>query len=143
HASVRATIEKLGADHRRIDPLLERGDRAFTEPRNAGEALAIVRELQELLHPHLTMEEAELVPFLRSAKVFPPPPTDEAAEMYAHGFSWAMNGIAHEVLERVYEMLPESLRAKLPAARAEFEARCTRVWGTAGTGASRTPVPEG
>ena len=79
HDSVRATIDNLGADHRRIDPLL---------------------------------------------------------------FAWAMHGIASDVLERVYEMLPESVRAKLPAARAVFEARCERVWGSARAGAARSPMPD-
>jgi len=142
HASVRATIEKLGADHRCIDPLLERGDRAFAELPKTDEAVVIVRELGELLHPHLGIEEAELIPLLRGAKEFPAPPTEEIAEMYAQGFSWAMNGIAPEVLEQVYEMLPETLRAKLPAARAAFEARCERVWGSTKAGASRTPIPD-
>jgi hypothetical protein len=142
HSSVRATIEKLGADHRRIDPLLERGDRAFAELPRTDDAAAVVSELEELLHPHLAIEEAELVPFLRGAKEFPPPPSDEAAEIYAQGFSWAMNGIAPDVLARVYEMLPEVLRVKLPAARAAFDARCERVWGSAKAGASRTPIPD-
>src|SRR5262245_56302473 len=39
HESVRATIEKLAADHRRIDPLLEQGDRVFAElPKTTNEA---------------------------------------------------------------------------------------------------------
>ncbi len=141
HESVRATIENLGADHRRIDPLLERGDRAFAELPKAGEALALVREIEALLRPHLASEEADLIPFLRAAKEFPAPPTDEVAEMYAQGFSWAMHGVASEVLERVGEMLPEILRAKLPAARAAFATRCERVWGTAKAGATTTSIP--
>src|SRR5262245_49850331 len=37
HESVRATIEKLEADHRRIDPLLEQGDKAFAQlPKTEG-----------------------------------------------------------------------------------------------------------
>jgi hemerythrin-like domain-containing protein len=142
HESVRATIEKLGADHRRIDPLLERGDRAFAELPRTDEAAAVVRQLGELLAPHLAIEEAELIPFLRQAKEFPAPPSDEVAAMYAEGFSWAMNGIAPEVLERVYDMLPEILRARLPAARAAFNARCERVWGSAKAGAATTPIPD-
>src|SRR5689334_13834659 len=42
HASVRATIDKLGADHRRIDPLLERADRAFAELPETAAALAVI-----------------------------------------------------------------------------------------------------
>lgn len=143
HESVRATIEKLGADHRRIDPLLERGDRVFAELPKTDEPLAVIRALEDLLTPHLALEESDLIPFLRGAKEFPAPPTEEMANLYAQGFSWAMNGIAPDVLERVYEMLPENLRAKLPEARAAFEARCIRVWGTVGTGCARTPIPEG
>jgi hemerythrin-like domain-containing protein len=142
HESVRATIEKLAADHRRIDPLLERGDRAFAELPKRDEAIAVVRELRTLLDPHLALEEAELIPFLRGAKQFPTPATDEVAEMYAQGFAWAMNGVAPEVLVQVQKMLPENLLAKLPAARAAFDARCERVWGTAKAGASRTPIPD-
>ena len=141
HESLRATIEKLGADHRRIEPLLERGDRVFARLPETDEALAVVRELIRLLDSHLALEEVEIVPFLRPAKQFPTPPNDEVAEMYAQGFSWAMHGIAPGVLERVNDMLPEILRSKLPAARAAFEARCERVWGTAQAGAATTPIP--
>jgi hypothetical protein len=143
HASVRGTIERLGADHRLIDPLLARGDRAFAELPKTGDAAAVIRELTELLDPHLACEEAELIPFLRAATSFPgPPPTDEALDMFAHGFAWAMNGIAPDVVERVVEMLPEGVRTRLPAAREAFAARCVAVWGSAGTGASRTSIPE-
>ena len=142
HASVRGTIETLGADHRRIDPLLERGDQAFAELPKTEAATTVVRELRSLLDPHLALEEAELIPFLRDAREFPAPPNDEMAEMYAQGFSWAMDGIAPDVLEQVYAMLPESLRAKLPAARAAFEARSERVWGPSKAGSARTPIPD-
>jgi hemerythrin-like domain-containing protein len=142
HESVRSTIEGLEQDHRRIDPLLERGDAAFAKLPEVGDAHNVVRELQAILDRHLAIEEAEIVPFMRDAKAFPPPPDEEAAAMYAQGFAWAMQGIAVEVLDRVYDMLPESLRAKLPAARAAFDARCERVWGSAKAGSARTPIPD-
>lgn len=141
HESARATIEALSADHRRIDPLLERGDTAFADLFRTDTALAIVRELQDLLAHHLAIEERELIPFLRDAKAFPPPPNDEAVALYAQGFAWAMHGIAPDIVEQVYAMLPENLRVRIPAARAAFEARCERVWGSTKTGASRTPIP--
>lgn len=142
HERVRSTIDKLGADHRRIDPLLERSDRAFAELPRATEALAIVRELSDLLTPHLATEEAELIPFLRPAKTFPTPPNDEVANLYAQGFSWAMHGIAPEVLTALEPMLPDALKVRLAPARAAFDARCERVWGTAKAGAARTPIPD-
>ena len=142
HESLRATIESLSADHRRIDPLLERGDVAFAALPKIDEALAVVRELDALLTPHLATEEREVVPFLRAMKAFPPPPNDEAAAMYAQGFAWSMQGIAPDVLERVNDMLPSSLRSRIPEARAAFDARCQRAWGSARAGATRTPIPE-
>lgn len=141
HESVRQTIERLGADHRLIDPLLERGDAAFAALPDTKAAAAVVSELTTLLWPHLATEEAELIPFLRPAKDFPPPGTEADADMYAKGFAWAMHGVAPEVVDRVLEMLPEILRARLPAARAEFAARCERVWGTTSAGAATTPIP--
>ncbi len=135
HASVLAVIEQLSADQ-------ERGQAAFAELPNATDALAVIRELSTLLQPHLATEEREIIPFLRGAKIFPPPPNDDAAAMYAQGFAWAMRGIAPDVLERVYAMLPEVLLVRLPAARAAFEARCERVWGSAEAGAARTPIPD-
>jgi hypothetical protein len=143
HESVKATIEKLGADHRRIDPLLERGDAAFGELPRTASALALVRELKALLDPHLAIEESELIPFLREMKSFPPPPNEEAAAMYAQGFSWAMQGVAPSVLEKVNAMLPEALTAKLDAARAAFDERTKRVWGSVNVGAATTPIPDG
>ncbi len=141
HESARATIEGLSADHRRIDPLLERGDAAFADLSTTDAALAIVRELQDLLAEHLAIEERELIPFLRDAKAFPPPPNDEALALYAQGFAWSMHGIAPDIVEQVYAMLPEELRARIPAARAAFEERCERVWGSTKTGTTRTPIP--
>jgi iron-sulfur cluster repair protein YtfE (RIC family) len=142
HEGVRTTIERLGADHRRIDPLLERSHGAFDELPRTSEALAIVRELSELLTPHLATEEAELIPFLRPAKTFPPPPNDEAANLYAQGFSWAMHGVAPEVLTALEPMLPEALKTRLAPARAAFAARCERVWGTSKAGAAWTSIPD-
>jgi hypothetical protein len=140
-ASLASTIDALGADHRRIDPLLERGDAAFSSLPHTEVAVAVVRELETLLAPHLATEEAELIPFLRDAKAFPPPPSEADAVMYAQGFAWAMHGVAPEVLEQVYKMLPEILVAKLPEAQAAFAARCERVWGITKAGATRTSLP--
>jgi hypothetical protein len=144
HPSLAQTIAELSADHRRIDPLLERGDHAFSDlARHREEAVAVMRELGVLLTPHLAREEAEVLPFLRGAKSFPTPATDAEADLYAQGFAWAMHGIAPEVLDKVGEMLPEALRTRLPAARAAFEARCVRAWGSTACGSATTPIPNG
>jgi hypothetical protein len=143
HDGLRRTLEGLAEDHRRIDPLLERGDGAFAElPRGVVAAARVVSELGALLDPHLATEEAEVIPHLRALKGFPPPATPEETEMLAQGFAWACHGIAPEVLERVYAMLSPEISARLPAARAAFEQRWRRVWGDgAEVTASFTPVP--
>jgi hypothetical protein len=143
-------IDALGADHARIDPLLEAGDRAFAELAGASDlsttaltaALAVVSELEKLLDEHLATEERTVITFLRDAKGFPPPGNDAEAELYAQGFAWASHGIAPEVLERVDEMLPPILSAKLGEARDRFRERCERVWGSVRTGASTRSVPD-
>jgi hypothetical protein len=142
HESVRATIEGLSADHRRIDPLLERGDAAFEALPQTAAAVTVVGELEALLRPHLATEEREIVPFLRDMKAFPPPPNDAAAAMYADGFAWSTHGLAPDVIEKINVMLPANVLERLPAARAAFAARCERVWGTAKAGATRTPIPD-
>jgi hypothetical protein len=143
NTAVAVTIDELGAEHRRIDPLLERGDRAFAKlDGTIGEAIAVVRALQDLLGPHLAREEAELIPFLRLAKSFPPPPDEAALAMYAEGFAWSTQGVAADVLDQLYAILPDALRKALPAAQAAFQARCDRVWGPLTLGAARTPIPD-
>ena len=107
-----------------------------------GAAADVVRELAALLEQHLVLEEASIVPTLRSAHGFPVPADDAEAAMYAAGFAWSSHGIAPEVLERVYAMLPQALTSKIPAARIAFAERCVRVWGSAETGASRTSIPD-
>ena len=142
-AALAPTIDRLTADHRRIDPLLERGDRAFAAlPGAAADAAGIIAELQALLTDHLALEEAEVVPFLRGAREFPPPATDAEADLFAQGFAWSSHGVAQEVLDRVDEMLPAILTSRLPAARAAFGERCARAWGTAAAGATRTVIPD-
>ena len=137
-----ATLDKLTADHHRIDPLLARGDAAFAGVRqHRAEALAVLGELSALLAPHLAIEAAEVVPFLRGAKEFPPPANEEQAAMYAQGFAWASNGIAPEVLARVDDMLPLVVKARLPAARTAHDAKCAKLWKGEKPLASTTPVP--
>lgn len=139
--SLGPVIERLTADHRRIDPLLTRGDDAFAALPDTRGAAAVISELTQFLEEHLAVEEAEVVRFLRHMKEFPPPASEAELELYAQGFAWSSHGVAPEVLDRVYAMLPEALRSRLPAARAAFTARCERVWGSAQAGASRTAVP--
>src|SRR5688500_18643830 len=91
-SSLGETIEQLSAEHRQIDPLLERGDRAFAELPKTSAAEAVVSELTRLLEPHLATEEAKVVPFLRGAKEFPAPATEAEAEMHAQGFACSMRG---------------------------------------------------
>jgi hemerythrin-like domain-containing protein len=142
HESAKKMIEGLLAEHRRIAPLIEQGAVAFAALPETAAALGVVRELEELLRPHLATEEREIVPFLRASKAFPPPPNEEVAAMQAQGFAWAMQGIAPDIIERVSAMLPESVCTRLPAARAAFDARCERVWGRLQPGAARTPIPD-
>jgi len=142
-AALASTIDQLSADHRQIDPLLERGDRGFAELPKTELAASVVAELSALLAPHLATEEAQVIPFLRAAKEFPSPQDDAEAELYASGFAWSSHGVAPQVLEQVFAMLPGSLTSRLPAARAAFDARCERVWGSASAGAAFTPIPNG
>jgi hemerythrin-like domain-containing protein len=141
HAELGATIDRLSGQHALIEPLLERGQQAFASLPAVGEAVAVVRDLAALLDAHLDEEEATIIPLLRAAREFPKPASDEEAALYADGFAWAMQGIAPAVLDEVHAMLPEALRARLPAARLAFERRCERVWGSVATTASRSSIP--
>lgn len=143
HPQLAAIFDRLSADHRRIDPLLAKGDAAFANLGTApGVAAEVVAELSRLLDEHLALEEANVVHFIREARQFPPPEGEEVIKMYAEGFAWASYGVAPEVLERVYEMLPKAVSERLPAARAAFQERCTQAWGPHPEGASRTAVPD-
>jgi hypothetical protein len=143
HAELAPVFDQLSADHRAIDPLLEAGDRAFASLASAPSAAAsVVEDIAALLDRHLTLEEANVVRFIRDAKGFPPPATDAEADLYAQGFAWSSHGVAPEVLARLDEILPSVLKRRLPDARAAFAARCDRVWGAVPSGASRTSVPD-
>jgi len=147
HAELAPIIERLTAEHHLIDPLLVRGDRAFSDLARsvapaAPPAAGIIAELSRLLHDHLAFEEEHAVPHMRSMKGFPPPATDAEVEMFAQGFAWSYHGVAGDVLAQVDAALPPVLTAKLPAARAAFDDRCRRVWGPTAPGASRTAMPD-
>jgi hypothetical protein len=146
HADLVAVLDGLTADHRRIDPLLADGDRSFADlgARQEG-AVATVAALSALLDAHLATEESRVIGFLRAANAFPAPGSDGEADMYAQGFAWSAEGVADEVLARVFALLPPILTTRLPAARAAFAERCARVWGPArsgASGASRTSIPD-
>jgi hemerythrin-like domain-containing protein len=143
HPELGAAIDTLDGHHRAIDPLLERGDQVFADLSDVSDvaaAAAVVAELARLLDEHLEAEEAAIIPHLRDAKEFPPMP-DEALAAYADGFAWSTSGLAASVVEQVHSMLPAGLVARLPAARAAFDARCREVWGQVHTGASVASVP--
>ncbi|MDF3066817.1 MAG: Hemerythrin cation binding domain [Polyangiaceae bacterium] len=82
-----AVIDELADQHRRLDPLLELGDRAFAALPSVEAALGVIREIRALLEPHLATEEAHVVPVLRGASSFPGPSTESEADMYAQGFA--------------------------------------------------------
>ena len=137
-----ATIDRLDAHHRAIDPLLERGDVLFADlARHRDAARELIATLAALLAEHLDAEECAIMPHLRGAKTFPPPPDDAMIAIYADGFAWSSAGISGTVLEQVFAMLPCALVAKLPSARAAFDERSRRVWGHVHAGASLTSVP--
>jgi hypothetical protein len=142
HPELSATVEKLTADHRRIDPLFEKGAAAFAQLPATGAALAVVTELSTLLDSHLAIEEAEVIPHLRGATQFPPPASETELGLFAQGFAWASWGIAPDILQKLNAMLPAALAERLPAARAEYEAHCAKVWGATPSSASRTPIPD-
>jgi len=141
HAALVPTLDRLTADHHQIDPLLEQGDLGFAELPDTTHARQAVTDITRLLHDHLALEEAEVVPFLRSQASFPPPEDDAMAAMYADGFAWSSHGIAPEVLARVDDMVPPSIADRLGAAREAYRERCRRVWGTDEAGAATTPIP--
>jgi hemerythrin-like domain-containing protein len=144
HPELAPVIDGLVADHRKIDPMLEEGDRAFAElsATQVRPAVRVVGSLGGLLHSHLETEETHIVPFIREAKAFPPPASEAELDMYAQGFAWSSHGIAPDVLTKLDEILPAILKGRLSDARAAFAARCDRVWGTVTSGASRTSVPD-
>jgi hypothetical protein len=143
HAELGAVITELVADHQRLDPMLEAGERAFAKLPATAEATAIVAEMAALLDKHLALEEHKIVPLLRGATTFPAPASDAEAEMYAEGFAWACHGIAPGVFDQVYKMLPASVTSRLPAARIVFTRKFEALWGTAvGSGASTTALPD-
>jgi hemerythrin-like domain-containing protein len=142
HPETRATIERLTADHHRMDTMLERADRAFGDEVPSHDAAAVVAALRDLFNSHLALEEAEIIPHLREAHEFPPPADENMAAMYADGFAWCSQGVAPDVCEKVYAMLPAAILSRLPAARDAFTERSRRVWGKYTEGASRTPVPD-
>jgi hemerythrin-like domain-containing protein len=143
HPALGPVLARLSADHQRIDPLLERGDGAFAAiAASTAAAEEVVAELTALLDAHLSLEEANIVPALRNSREVPSPSNETEAALYADGFAWSSHGIAPEVLERVYALLPQALTSKIPAARAAYGERCMRVWGSAVAGESRTSVPD-
>jgi hypothetical protein len=141
HPELAPAIDRLSAEHQRIDPLLLRGDQAFAEVFDVPAARTVIAELTALLDEHLAFEEATVVPNLRAANEFPAPGNDDEVAMFAQGFAWSSQGVAPTVLERLNDMLPAKLKDRLPAARAEFAERWQRAWQGEPVTASTTSVP--
>lgn len=143
HPELGTALDALTEQHHKIDPVLEWGDQAFTDLQHPERAQTVLKELKALLDEHLTFEEAEITPSLRTQKDFPAPADDAAARMFAQGFAWSMHGISPDVLTEVIKLLPEILTSKLPSAQQAFAEKCTTVWGAYITTNSTTSVPDG
>jgi Hemerythrin HHE cation binding domain len=143
HAELAEALDTLTEQHHLIDPIIEKGNAAFADLAHPEAAEAVLRDLKTLLDKHLTFEEAEITPALRQMKEFPVPANEAAANQFAQGFAWSMQGIAPHVLEQVEKMLPEILLAKLPVARADFEERSKRTWESYAVGQATTSIPDG
>jgi hemerythrin-like domain-containing protein len=141
HPELDGVITQLTEDHHHLVLTLGLGDRAFRQGETR-EVIRVLQELHELLPPHLAKEEAVIIPVLRGMVGFPPPQTDEEAEMYAQGFAWTAQGISPDILDKVYASLPGNVLSRLPAALQAFHTRCERVWGPVHPGSARTPIPE-
>lgn len=141
HPALQANIERLAAEHRLIDPVLARGDRAFAESTDVDAAVAVIGELATLLEPHLALEEAELFPAFRDVRQFPPPPDEATTALFAEGFAWSTYGVHPDVLAALGDILPQPLLARLPQARDAFAARFERAWGRSIDGGTRTAYP--
>lgn len=139
HGELAAALAELEAHHRQIDPLLERGDAVFDADPVA--ARAVIAAIADLLTTHLELEERTITPHLRGNKEFPAPPDEQALAYYADGFAWSTAGLAPQVTEQIFAMLPAALRDRIPAARAQFDERCRRVWGRAHADVSTTSAP--
>jgi len=142
HPELASTMDTLDRHHREIDPLLERGNHLFADlaTHRAG-ARDLIATLAALLTTHLDTEEPAITPHMRGANEFPAPPDEQMLAMYADGFAWSSAGIANEVLDQVFAMLPPGLVSKLPAARTAFDERCRKVWGYTHSTTSVTSVP--
>ena len=69
HPELAAVIDGLFADHHKMDPMLEEGERAFAGlPTTVEAAAGIVSRLSALLDTHQATEETHNIPFLRDAK---------------------------------------------------------------------------
>ena len=74
--SVLCIARSKAAQHHRIDPILEAGDRAFVDLAHPEQAEAVLAELKALLDEHLAFEEEQVTPFVRDTKEFPAPADD-------------------------------------------------------------------
>jgi hypothetical protein len=143
HPELAQILDRLGAEHRRIDPMIERGERAFEQlTERAAEASAALAELTAVLAPHFASEEEHVVPLLRGQRDFPAAADEAQLTLFVDGFARNSHGVAPEVLVQLDAMLPGDVLARLPAARSAYDARWKTIWGAAGSGASRTAIPD-
>nr|QEO74308.1 hypothetical protein [uncultured bacterium] len=142
HADLGAAIDSLAADHRTIDPVLERLHVSMSElpaPLARDAALAIMNDLNALLDRHLASEEASVIPILRKVplQAMPPMPEGELA-MMSEGLAWSAEGVAPDIFALATAAMPELVLAKVSAAKVAYAAKCERIWGGVSNATSRT-----
>ena len=143
HPELAAVIDGLFADHRKMDPMLEEGERAFAGLPTTVEAASgiVVAPVGAAGHPpgdrgdphHTVPARREGVPAARQRRRAGDVRAGLRLEQPRHRARHPRQALRH---------LPATVVAKLPAARAAFAKRCEDVWGTAAAGASRTPIPD-
>ena len=126
-------------------PCSSTAKRAFGElPAVEALSVTVVAALSALLQSHLATEEAAAIPLLRPAKQLPATGERGRRRTCTPRVSpGAATASPPTSSRRVYAMLPEMLRSRLPAAPRRLRAPLReRVWGTTTPGASRTAIPD-
>lgn len=134
--------------HQRLARRIQEMTRSLARlPADAGMRMTrnAIKGFNEVLLPHLQAEDDLMVPLLRAA-----PTTEAEAALipkteYAvliPGIAWCSEGVDPAIVDATFRAFPRDILDHVPAAKADYAARCERWWGglLAPTGTTAEPT---
>lgn len=139
HPAMAAALDRLSADHQKLDGLIASVGSALTTGKGLVEAMDA---LGTLLLPHLELEDNSFIAELRKDPLQPFDLPESEHAPIIDGIPWAAEGVEPWIVRDAFAMFPAAILAGVDASAARYAKRIEQLWGKLEAPTGRTAGPD-